>query len=150
MSAVLSVTKCDQCGFLEADYGYYCGSGEWWVLCRRCGYSEEYKYNHQSHFSNGRPEESVHKRVFSAGAYWAEAPDGRAESGGLSEKSYVEAAVKMRADIASGKLSDRSYVTHYNFDTDEVTALVGRVPTQAPICGNDDGGDANPPTDLEK
>ena len=34
----------------------------------------------------------------------------------------------MQADIASGKLSDRGYVTRYDFDTGEVTALVGQVP----------------------
>jgi hypothetical protein len=35
----------------------------------------------------------------------------------------------MRADIAKGKLSPGSYVTRYNFDTREVTALVGQIPS---------------------
>ena len=37
----------------------------------------------------------------------------------------------MQADIASGKLSDRGYVTRYDFKTGEVTALVGQVPCVA-------------------
>ena len=35
----------------------------------------------------------------------------------------------MRRVIASGKLAPASYVTRYDFDTGEVTALVGQIPT---------------------
>jgi hypothetical protein len=34
----------------------------------------------------------------------------------------------VRDCIASGKLSPESYVTKYNFETREVTSLVGQVP----------------------
>jgi hypothetical protein len=52
--------------------------------------------------------------------------------GRLSEAEVEETAARMRADIASGKLSPQSYVTRYSFDTHEVTALVGRVPMHGP------------------
>jgi hypothetical protein len=35
----------------------------------------------------------------------------------------------MRDDIAWGRLSAKRYVTRYDFETREVTALVGQVPT---------------------
>ena len=50
----------------------------------------------------------------------------------MSETELEEIAAKMRDDIASGRLSSESYVTQYNFQTREVTALVGRVPTPRP------------------
>jgi hypothetical protein len=50
----------------------------------------------------------------------------------MSETEVEEIAAKMRDDIASGKLSAKSYVTKYNFETHEVTALVGQVPILEP------------------
>jgi hypothetical protein len=46
-------------------------------------------------------------------------------------------AARMRDDIASGKLSPESYVTRYDFQTGEVTALVGQVPTPHPDDDNE-------------
>jgi hypothetical protein len=48
---------------------------------------------------------------------------------GLAEAEVEQVAAKMRDDIASGKLSPESYVTRYNFDTREMTALVGQIPS---------------------
>jgi len=135
MSAVATDTICERCGFRESTYEFNCRSREWWVLCPRCGYSEDCKQ--VSRLSNGRVEESVLTYIYPAGAYsavWADS--GVAEVGGLSETQIEKAAARMRADIASGKLSPESYVTRYCYDSGEVTALVGQVPT---VSQPDDG-----------
>jgi hypothetical protein len=61
---------------------------------------------------------------------WAEdAKTGIAQLRGLEENEIEEIAAKMRAAIAAGELSAKSYVTRYNFETHEVTAVVGQVPS---------------------
>jgi len=127
MSTVQSEVNCTQCGFPDAWEGFDCRSSEWWVGCPRCGYRESWK--HESYFSNGHLEKDVHEVLYSAGAYCAKKSDiGIEQHGSLSETDVEKTAAKMRDDIASGKLSPGSYVTRYNFDTREVTALVGQVP----------------------
>jgi DNA-directed RNA polymerase subunit RPC12/RpoP len=132
MSIVQTNETCEQCGFLEAWKEFNCGTNEWDVRCPRCGYREIWK--HESYFSNGHLKKGVNEVCYSAGAYFAKwADNGGAECNGLSETDVEEMAAKMRADIASGKLSPESYVTRYNFETHEVTALVGQVPTSHPL-----------------
>jgi Zn ribbon nucleic-acid-binding protein len=131
MSRVLSDVECPQCGFLEASYEVDCGTCEYWINCLRCGYSESWK--HKSRFSNGHLEIGVKEVRFSAGALWAEdAKTGIASLSGLGEDEIGQIATRVRDDIASGKLSPRSYVTKYNFETGEVTAEVGQLPTLHP------------------
>lgn len=127
MSKVQSEVKCEQCGFPDAGRVTNTRSGEWRVMCPRCGYHEIWK--HESYFSNGHLERGVNEVLYSAGAYCAKNPaTGIEEHGGLSENEVEEVAARMREDIASGELAPGSYVTRYNFDTHEVTALVGQVP----------------------
>jgi hypothetical protein len=119
--------KCEQCGFSDAWKKFNCGTNEWDITCSICGYRESWK--HKSYFSNGHLERGVNEVYYSAEAYFAKWADtGHAECGRLSETDVEEVAAKVRADIASGKLSAEGYVTRHNFDTHEVTAVVGRVP----------------------
>jgi len=128
MSSVQSDVKCEQCGFPEAWEVFDCGTNEWTVDCPRCGYHESWK--HESYFSNGHLERGVNEVLYSAGAYCAkDLETGIKKHGGLPETEVEEVAAKMRDDIASGKLSPESYVPRYNFDTHEVTELVGQVPS---------------------
>jgi len=127
MSRALTTTKCRQCGFLGAWKESY-ESGEWGVQCARCGYHE--CSTHKSHFSNANPNMGSNTVVCSAGAYCISYSDtGDEEYGALSEADVDKVAANIHAGIASGELSAKSYVTRYNFDTHEVTALVGQVPT---------------------
>jgi hypothetical protein len=131
MGAVQTFKQCEQCGFPEADYIDYYRSGEWFLICRRCGYHEEWK--HESYLSNGRFEKATHTVMRSAGAYCAQDPEtGIRQCGSVVEAELQEVTARMRDDIASGKLSSESYVTRYDFLTGEVTALVGQVPTPCP------------------
>ena len=140
MSIVQTIETCEQCGFLEAWKEFNCGTDEWDVICPRCGYREIWK--HESYFTNGHLKKGVNEVYYSAGAYFAKWADtGGAECGGLYESDVEEVAAKMRADIASGKLSSESYLTLYNFQTHEVTGLVGEVPVAHP---------AEPESDLEE
>lgn len=128
MSTVQSAVKCKQCGFPEAWEVFDCRSNEWSVDRFRCGYRASWR--HESYFSNGHLERGVHTVHYSAGAYCVKKTDnGIEEHGSLSEADVEEIAVKMRDDIAAGRLSEKSYVTKFNFETGEVTPLVGHVPT---------------------
>ena len=128
MSTVQGEVKCEQCGFLDAWKVYDCRSSEWWVRCPRCGYQESWK--HESYFLNRHLERGVNEVRYSAGAFCAKDPKtGIERHGSLSETEVEQIAAKMRNDIASGKLLPESYVSRYNFDTHEVTGLVGQVPS---------------------
>jgi hypothetical protein len=123
--------KCEQCGFPDAWKELNCGTDEWDVRCPRCGYREIWK--NESYFSNGHFKKCVNEVYYSAGAYFAKWADtGHVECGGLSETEVEDIAAKMRADVAAGKLSKETYVTRFDFETHEVTAVVGRVPTPHP------------------
>jgi hypothetical protein len=136
MSSVADFKQCEQCGFPGAAHLYYCRSAEWRLDCPRCGYHEDWK--HQSYFSSGHLEKGIRTVIYSAGAYSAQSPKtGIRECGGVSEAELQELAARVREDIASGKLSPESYVTEYNFQTGEVTALVGQIPIPHP---DDDTG----------
>jgi endogenous inhibitor of DNA gyrase (YacG/DUF329 family) len=128
MSSVQTEVKCEQCGFPNAWKVLDCWwSSDWSVGCPRCGYRESWK--HESYFSNGHLERGVNEVLYSAGAYCAKNPNtGIEEQGPLSETEVEQIAAKMRNDIATGKLLPESYLTRYNFDTHEVTALFGQVP----------------------
>ena len=129
MSAGQYEINCNQCGFRHADELYY-GSHEYSIMCARCGYSET--WTHKSFFSNGHLEIGVNEFWYSAGAYLVVLADtGQRQFGGLSETDLEKTAAQISADIASGKLSPESFVTKYDFETGELTALVGRVPTQS-------------------
>jgi hypothetical protein len=120
--------KCRQCGFLGAWYEKDFVTREWWHDCPRCGYSES--WIHKSYFSNGHLEWGVNEVRFSAGAYCLKKTGGGIEqSGGLSEADVEKVAARVRDDIASGKLSAESYVTRFGFDTRQMIAVVGHVPT---------------------
>lgn len=128
MSRVLSTRERKQCGFLQAWHEYDCGSAEWWVDCPRCGYHESWE--HKSRFSDGHLEKAVNEVTYSAGALWAkDAKSGIAQLRGLAENEVEEIAAKMRVAIASGELSPKSYLTKFNFETREMTALVGEAPS---------------------
>jgi hypothetical protein len=119
--------KCEQCGFPEACHVKDFGSREWTVDCFRCGYHESFKV--ESRFSNGRIEKGVTVALYSAGAYCVKETDNGIERHvSLAEADVEKVAAKMRDDIAAGRLSAKSYVTKFNFETREVTALVGQVP----------------------
>jgi hypothetical protein len=129
MSSVQSDVKCEQCGFPEACYVFESPSSEWTVDCTRCGYYESWK--HKSLFSNGHLEKGVNEIRYSAGAYCAKkTDDGVAEFCSLGEAEVEKIAAEIRDGIAAGRLSAQSYVTKFNFETREVTALVGQVPTR--------------------
>lgn len=131
MSMVQGTQKCEQCSFPDADYLFDCGSSEWCVWCRRCGYYADWK--HESCFSNGHLEKGVRTIIFSAGSFYAiSAKTGVAQHSGLPETEVEKVAAKMREEIASGKLSPASFVTRYDFKSRQVTALVGQVPLASP------------------
>jgi Zn ribbon nucleic-acid-binding protein len=127
MDRVTSDTKCPQCGFLEAVEDFDLNSKEWSVDCRRCGYHASWK--HESLFSDGHVEKGVETVHFSAGVSWAKKPSGGGTLTCLGENEIEEAAGKIRNGIASGELSPESYVTRFSFETKEVTAVVGQIPT---------------------
>ena len=132
MSSVMSEVKCQRCGFPYAKKRFYGRTMKWDVGCPRCGYFE--RWEHVSLYSSGHVKHGIIQVLYSAGAYfakWADGSDGVLD--GLFDTAIEEKAAEMRADIASGKLSPESYVTRYNFDTHEVTAVVGRVPTSHPL-----------------
>lgn len=126
MSTVQYEVKCKQCGFPEAWEEFDCRSNEWSVDCFRCGYHESFKV--ESRFSNGHFERGVNEILYSAGAYCAKKTDSGEEHGSLSETDLENVAARIHDDIAGGRLSPESYVTKFNFETREVTALVGQVP----------------------
>ena len=138
-------TKCEQCGFLGACHELDCASWEWWVDCPRCGYSE--RWQKKSYFSNGHLKHGVDEVRYSAGAMWAvDAKSGVARLCGLAEDEVEEIAAKMRVAVAAGELAPGSYVTRYDFETREVTALVGQVPTaESPDPDGRDGPVGAPP-----
>lgn len=128
MSSVTTDTKCMQCGFLGADRLFDLPTDDWWESCPRCGYQESRV--HKSRFSNWHSEEVVNEILYSAGAFCVVDPViGWGPYGRVSETQVEQIAADVRAGIAAGKYSPKSYVTKYNFETREVTALVGQVPT---------------------
>jgi hypothetical protein len=128
MSSVQSKVECEQCGFPHASKVLDLPSFEWDIICTRCGYRESWK--HISRFSNHHLKKGVKKLIYSAGACCLN--NGVEAHYSLDESEIEETAARMRAAIAAGELSPGSFVTRYNFETHEVTALVGRVPTHAP------------------
>jgi hypothetical protein len=127
MSTTQSEVKCKQCGFPGAWEVFDCRSNEWTVDCFRCGYHESLE--NESFFSNGHLERAVNKVLYAAGALCVKYVDsGISQHRGLAEADVEQVAAKVRDCIASGKLSPESYVTKYNFETREVTSLVGQVP----------------------
>ena len=130
MSTVQYEVECKQCGFPDACKEFDGRSYDYEVWCTRCGFRESWKT--KSRYANGHLECGVKEVIYSAGACFIKRTDGSGTYGSLYEADVEEMAAKMRADIASGKLSPESFVTKYNFETHEVTALVGQVPTHDP------------------
>ena len=139
MSTVQYEVECDQCGFPDACKEFDGRSYDYEVWCTRCGFRESWKT--KSLFANGHLECGVKEVIYSAGACFIKRTDGSGTYGRLSEGDVETIAAKMRADIAAGELSPGSFVTRYNFETREVTALVGQVPMHDPAEQESDLGE---------
>jgi len=120
MSSMQSAVRCKQCGFPEAWEEFDSRSSEWTVDCFRCGYRES--WTHESRFPNGHLQRGAREIIYSAGAYCAKNADsGGEEHGGIVEEEVEQVAANIRDGIASGRLSPKSCITKFNFETREVT-----------------------------
>ena len=152
MSRVLDYTECRQCGYLEAYLDFDCRTDETEVNCPRCGYSESWEHTPHGRFKSGHIKKGVKTFNYSAGCLWAVMPSGTAEWHGLDEDQLEKVAAQVRKDIANGTLSAKSHVTKYDFETKQVIALVGKVPTshaeKAPAATATETGRGKPQEEI--
>jgi predicted nucleic-acid-binding Zn-ribbon protein len=133
MSRVLGDTKCRQCGYLEAYLDFDCRTDETEVNCPRCGYSETWEHVAHGQFKNGHIKKGVKTFYYSAGCLWAVQKSGTTAWRSLDEDELDRVAAQVRKDITNGTLSAESHVTKYDFQTKQVIALVGKVPTERDV-----------------
>ncbi len=126
MSHALDVEKCVQCGYKFGDSDLNCRTGEWWFVCRRCGYSESMDLKPGK---TGKAKgDWKHKVRKCGGAAWV-TPVGTSISqlyclGSIQEAEKI--AQKVRNGILKCKLkAKRSYVTKWNPTSKQVEVIAG-------------------------